>query len=214
VRSEYPYNTVSGDFERHPEENADLVLDRSHGYEEYADIFIRSRSPRIGLGVVRDWAGQFTRDAEVLELGCGHGVISEVLVEAGLTLFAVDASPTLLRTFHKRFPHVETDCSAAEESTFFERTFDGVVAWGLLFLLEEDAQRCVLTKVGKVLRPGGRLLFTAPREAIEWIDVMTARPSRSLGAVEYERFLRGIGLEVSSGMTDEGENYCYYAIKR
>lgn len=188
--------------------------DRSNGYEEYADTFIRSRSPRIGLGVVRDWARQFTRGAEVLELGCGHGMISEVLVETGLTLFAVDASPTLLRAFHERFPHVESDCSAAEESTFFERMFDGVVAWGLLFLLEEDAQRCVLTKVGKVLRPGGRFLFTAPRDAMAWIDVITERASRSLGAVEYERLLRGLGFEVSSGMTDEGENYYYDAIRR
>lgn len=192
----------------------DLVPDRSNGYEKYADTFIRSRNPRIGLDVVRDWARQFTQGAEVLELGCGHGVISEVLIEAGLTLFAVDASPTLLRAFHDRFPHVETDCSAVEESMFFGRTFDGVLAWGLLFLLEEDAQRHVLTKVGKALRPGGRFLFTAPREATEWIDVMTKRPSRSLGAVEYEQLLRGIGLEVSSGVTDEGENYYYYVIKR
>jgi SAM-dependent methyltransferase len=192
----------------------DLVFDRSNGYEKHADTYIRSRNPRIGLDVVRDWARQFTRGDEVLELGCGHGVISEVLVEARLTLFAVDASPTLLRAFHDRFPGVETDCCAAEESMFFGRTFDGVVAWGLLFLLEEDAQRFVLAKVEKALRPGGRFLFTAPREATEWIDVTTARPSRSLGAIVYEQVLRGLGLEVSSGVTDEGGNYYYYATKR
>jgi 2-polyprenyl-3-methyl-5-hydroxy-6-metoxy-1,4-benzoquinol methylase len=190
------------------------VFDRSNGYEKHADTFIRSRNPRIGLDVVRDWADQFTRGGEVLELGCGHGVISEVLIGAGLTLFAVDASSTLLRVFHERFPDVETDCSTAEESMFFGRTFDGVVAWGLLFLLEEESQRCVLTKIGKALRPGGRLLFTAPREAVEWIDVMTERPSRSLGAVGYEQLLGGIGLEVSSGVMDEGGNHYYYVTKR
>jgi 2-polyprenyl-3-methyl-5-hydroxy-6-metoxy-1,4-benzoquinol methylase len=190
------------------------MFDRSNGYEKHADTFIRSRNPRIGLEVVREWASQFTRGSEVLELGCGHGVISEVLVEAGLTLFAVDASPTLLRAFQERFPDAQTECCTAEESTFFGRTFDGVVAWGLLFLLEEDAQRRVLAKVGEALRPDGRFLFTAPREAVEWIDVMTELPSRSLGAVEYERVLRGLGLEVSSGVTDEGGNYYYYATKR
>jgi SAM-dependent methyltransferase len=192
----------------------DLMFDRSNGYEKNADTFIRSRNPRIGLDVVRDWAGQLTPGAEVLELGCGHGVVSEVLVEAGLTLFAIDASPALLRAFHERFPNVETECRAAEESKFFGRTFDGVVAWGLLFLLEEDGQRCVLAKVGEALRPGGRFLFTAPREAVEWIDVMTELPSRSLGAVEYEQVLRGLGLDVSSGATDEGGNYYYLATKR
>ena len=196
------------------EGRAELVFDRSNGYEKHAEAFIKSRSPGVGLDVVREWAGQFGPGSDVLELGCGHGVVSEVLVEAGLTLFAVDASPTLLRAFHERFPEVETECCAAEESTFFGRSFDGVVAWGLLFLLEEDAQRCVLARVGEALRPGGRFLFTAPREAVAWIDVMTELPSRSLGAVVYEQVLSDLGLEVSSGVVDEGGNYYYHVSKR
>jgi 2-polyprenyl-3-methyl-5-hydroxy-6-metoxy-1,4-benzoquinol methylase len=190
------------------------MLDRSNGYEERASTFMRSRNARIGPGVVRDWAHEFELGAEVLELGCGHGVISQVLVEAGLSLFAVDASPTLLRAFHERFPDVVIECSAAEESTFFGRKFDGVVAWGLLFLLEEDAQRSILINVAKVLKPTGRFLFTAPREAIEWTDATTQRPSRSLGEVAYLELLRGIGLEVLSSATDEGGNFYYFAMKR
>jgi SAM-dependent methyltransferase len=187
--------------------------DSSNGYERCAGTFIRSRNPEIGKAVVRAWARDFTSGAEVLELGCGHGVISQVLVEAGLALFVVDASPSLLRAFHERFPGIESDCCAAEKSTFFKRTFDGVVACGLLFLLEEDAQRSLLSKVGEALRPGGRFLFTAPRAAIQWLDVMTEQPSRSLGAAAYEQLLRGFGLEVSSGVTDEGENHYYFVEK-
>jgi SAM-dependent methyltransferase len=189
------------------------MFDSSNGYEKHAETFIRSRNPRVGLDVVRDWAGQFARGGEVLELGCGYGAISEVLVEAGLTLFAVDASPTLLRTFHERFPDVETECCTAEDSLFFGRTFDGVVAWGLLFLLEEKAQLRILAKVGQALRPGGRFLFTAPREAVEWIDMMTECPSRSLGVVKYDRVLRSLGMEVSSGTADDSGNYYYHVIK-
>jgi SAM-dependent methyltransferase len=189
------------------------MVDSSNGYERHAETLIRARNLRIGPDVVRAWAREFLPHAEILELGSGHGVISAVLIEAGSKLFAVDASPTLLRAFRQRFPGVETDCCAAEESTFFGRTFDGVAAWGLLFLLEEQAQRVLLAKVASALRPGGRFLFTAPREALDWVDVLTERPSRSLGAAEYERILRGLGLEVSSGVTDEGGNFYYDASK-
>ena len=140
------------------------MWDGSNGYEALAETFVRWRAPQIGLAIARAWASEFPRGAEVLELGCGHGVVSKVFVEAGLRLFAVDAAPSLLRRFSERFPEVETECSTAEGSRLLGREFDGAAAIGLIFLLEEDAQRMVLEKVARGLRPGGRFLFTAPRE--------------------------------------------------
>jgi 2-polyprenyl-3-methyl-5-hydroxy-6-metoxy-1,4-benzoquinol methylase len=190
------------------------MTDKSNGYEEYADAFMRNRHPHIGQKMAGDWARAFTPGATVLELGCGDGVISEVLVDAGLTLYAVDASPTLLRAFGERFPAAEVECATAEESTYFDRTFDGVIAVGLIFLLPEHAQRIVLSKVSNVLKGGGRFLFTAPRQACTWVDVLTKRESRSLGVEAYEGLLRSLSFEVSSGRVDEGENHYFSAVKR
>ena len=189
------------------------MTDRANGYEEYAEQFMHRRDTHIGPDVVREWARQLPPGTEVLELGCGHGVVSKVLVEAGLKLYAVEPSPTLLGAFRERFPDVETDCSPAEDSAFFGRAFDAIVAWGVLFLMEEEAQREVLRRAAAALRPGGRLLFTAPREKREWIDILTERPSWSLGAEVYQSLLRELGCEVSSGVTDEGGNYYYEAVK-
>jgi SAM-dependent methyltransferase len=189
-------------------------MDHANGYEEHAEAFMRCRHPHIGQSVAREWARKFRRGATVLELGCGDGVISEVLVDAGLTLYAVDASPTLLRAFRERLPGVETECGAAEESSYFERTFDGVIAVGLIFLLPEDSQRTVLSKVSNVLKGGGRFLFTAPRQACTWVDVLTKGESRSLGVEVYDGLLRALGFEVSSGRVDEGENHYFFATKR
>jgi ubiquinone/menaquinone biosynthesis C-methylase UbiE len=190
------------------------MADMANGYEERAAEFMRWRHPHIGQKMARDWASVFAPGATVLELGCGDGVISEVLVEAGLTLYAVDASPTLLRAFRERFPNVQTECAAAEESSYFDRWFDGAIAVGLIFLLPEDAQRIVLSKVANVLKQGGRLLFTAPRQACSWVDELTKRESRSLGLEAYESLLRGLGFDVSSGRVDEGENHYFFAVKR
>ena len=54
--------------------------DPSNGYEANAEEFMRCRSPRIGQSVVRDWAKSFAPGTQLLELGCGDGVMTEVLV--------------------------------------------------------------------------------------------------------------------------------------
>jgi 2-polyprenyl-3-methyl-5-hydroxy-6-metoxy-1,4-benzoquinol methylase len=183
--------------------------DGANGYEEYAEIFMRARNLKIGASVMRKWASQLVPGSELLELGCGHGVVSQVLLEAGIKLSVVDASPTLLRDFHSRFPDVEVECSTAQKSELLRRKYDGVVAWGLIFLLAETDQRSVLRRAADALRPNGRLVFTAPNEALTWKDSITEMPSLSLGATVYEALLRDLGLDVSPRVIDEGGN-CYY----
>jgi hypothetical protein len=65
--------------------------------------------------------------------------------------------------------------------------------------------------VAGALNPGGRFLFTAPQEPLEWLDAMTGRQSQSLGAQTYERLLRDAGLTWVAEAQDEGENHYYFA---
>jgi len=189
-------------------------MDKSNGYEEHAQDFMRARRAHIGPDVARDWAREFPSGAEVLELGCGHGVVSQVLVEQGLRLYAIDASPTLLAAFRQRFPDVQAECAAAEDSSYFGRTFDGVIAWGLMFLLPEETQRIVLAKMARALKPGGRLLFTAQRQTVTWTDSITGQESWSLGVERYESLMRELGLDIEPGRIGAGENYYYLGVKR
>lgn len=68
--------------------------------------------------------------------------------------------------------------------------------------------------MARALEPGGRFLFTAHAEPVEWLDAMTGRPSRSLGAPTYERLLQDAGMSWVSEARDEGENHYYFAEKR
>jgi SAM-dependent methyltransferase len=185
--------------------------DRSNGYEEFAETFMRARNGRIGPATVREWSRRLPRGATVLELACGYGVISEVLIGEGFDLYAMDASPTLLAEFGRRYPGVSTECAGVEDSDFFGRKFDAVVAWGLMFLLPEPAQRHAIAKVGRALNPGGRFLFTSPREVHSWKDALTGRESVSLGAEEYERLLTAAGFDIEGHASDEGNNFYYFA---
>jgi hypothetical protein len=119
----------------------------------------------------------------------------------------------MVAAFRERFPGVQIENNTVEASDFFGRTFDGVIAWGLMFLLEPSAQARVIDKVSRALEPEGRFLFTAHKQPVEWLDAMTGRPSQSLGADTYERLLRGAGMAWVGEAQDEGDNFYYFAEK-
>jgi SAM-dependent methyltransferase len=194
--------------------------DGSNGYEAVAPIYIAGRGTRsrvgdsIGAPIVRAWAEAFPPGATVLDLGSGPGEPStRILQEAGLTAYAVDASSTMVAAFRERFPGVPIERNTVETSEFFNRTFSGVLAWGLMFLLDPAAQALVIEKVARALEPHGRFLFTAHRHRLEWLDAMTGRRSQSLGARTYERLLRDAGLTWVADAQDEGENHYYFVEK-
>src|ERR1700746_2401561 len=125
--------------------------DKSNGYEDVAAEFLAGRGRAaggIGTSVVEEWSRSLQRAAAVLDLGCGTGVpISQVLIERGFLVHGVDAAPSLVAAFRDRFPDTPVECSAVEDSDFFGKKFDGVVACGLFFLLDEATQRRLIEKI-------------------------------------------------------------------
>jgi len=151
----------------------------------------------------------------VIDLGCGPGFpITEILVAEGMNVFGVDAAPSFVEAFRRNLPNIPVVCEPVQESRFFDRTFDGVLAWGLMFLLFPEDQQSLIQRIAEILVPGGRLLFTSSAEAPGWNDAMTGLESRSLGAEEYRRQLLAVGLSVSSEYEDEGQNHYFEAFKK
>jgi cyclopropane fatty-acyl-phospholipid synthase-like methyltransferase len=192
-------------------------MDKSHGYEDIAALFIKGRGQAVnGIGAsrIREWVRLFPKHAELLDLGCGTGIpVSKILMDAGMTVHGIDASPTMAKTFLQNFPMATVACEAAEESVFFNQLFDGIVAWGLVFLLPKSTQEIIIQKSSKALRPGGRLLFTATNKKAEWKDSMTEQQSFSLGAEKYKQLLIDSGLSLVEEFEDEGENHYFHAVK-
>jgi 2-polyprenyl-3-methyl-5-hydroxy-6-metoxy-1,4-benzoquinol methylase len=79
--------------------------DKSNGYEELAKTFVCARNPRIGGVTVRKWSKTLPPASSILDLGCGHGVpISQVLINDGFDVYAVDASAKLITAFANGSP--------------------------------------------------------------------------------------------------------------
>ena len=177
----------------------------------------RGRAPSTAVGTtrVRAWARTLPHGAAVLDLGCGTGLpITQVLVSEKLNVYAIDAAPSFVEAFRRNLPQIPVTCEAVEDSSFFERTYDGIVAWGLMFLLPPSNQRRLIRRISGILAPSGRLLFTSPAEPIVWNDAMTGLESRSLGGEEYRRLLLSVGLSVISEYEDEGENHYFDVLKK
>jgi SAM-dependent methyltransferase len=191
-----------------------IPRDTSNGYEDVAEDFMSARNVRIGPSTVREWSRTLPPGSSILDLGCGHGVpVSKILIEEGFDVYGVDGSAKLIRAFRERFPGAHAECSAVEDSEFFGRTFDGVVAIGLMFLLTPSIQAEVIRKVSRALSPGGKFLFTSAKEAVEWRDSLTGRDSVSLGVERYVEILREVGLTLVGEEVDEGRNH-YYCVAR
>jgi SAM-dependent methyltransferase len=166
------------------------------------------------VNAVRRWAKSLPPGAAVIDLGCGPGFpITELLVAEGLNVFGVDAAPSFVQAFRRNLPDVRVACEAVQGSRFFDRTFDAVLAWGLIFLLSPEDQRRLIRSIASILAPGGRLLFTSPADPLVWNDAMTGLESRSLGAEEYRSLLAAAGLSISGEYEDEGQNHYYDAFK-
>jgi SAM-dependent methyltransferase len=193
-------------------------VDRSNGYEQVSEEFLTRRGSGrftgVGVNEVRKWARTLPRGGTVIDLGCGPGFpITEVLVAEGLNVFGVDAAPSFVQAFQRNLPNTPVVCEAVQDSRLFDRTFDAVLAWGLMFLLDAEDQYSLLERIAEILVPGGRLLFTSPAEPLVWNDAMTGLESRSLGAEEYRRKLLEVGLSVADEYEDVGQNHYFDAIK-
>ena len=187
------------------------MSDPSCGYDAVAEAFAAARSD-AGVAVVRAWAARLPRGGAVLDVGAGTGApLTVALLSAGLDVAAIDPAPAMATRFRAQLPGIPIACERAQDSAFFARRFDGVLMVGVVFLLGEEAQAPLLACLARALRPGGALLFSAPREVGGWTDALTGLPSVSLGHAGYTAALRAAGLTLAATHTDEGGNHYYEA---
>lgn len=186
--------------------------DRSNGWEAVARDVVESS---VGVATIQTWTRSLPAGSAVLDLGCGPGgPRSELLIRAGFAVHAVDAAPTMARAYQRRFPGAHVLCEAVEDSAFFGLSFDGALAWGLMFLLAPETQPATIHRIAAVLKPGARFLFTAPAQVCTWVDNSTGRPSFSLGIDRYRSILANAHLRLVAEYEDEGENHYYDAERR
>jgi SAM-dependent methyltransferase len=128
----------------------DLALVHHRGFGFHADMC----APGIValLGPVRDRRGL------VVELGCGSGLLTSHLLDAGHRVVATDASPAMLELARAGVPDVE-DVRQVKLPDDPIPPADAIVGVGhaLNYLSDEAAVDRALVAIARALRPGGVL---------------------------------------------------------
>jgi SAM-dependent methyltransferase len=132
----------------------------------------RGRDRRIALGATRCVHRHFARTidplqlepgARVLELGCGLGRFTALLLERGFHVTALDLSPDLTGRLERSLasPRLAVATGRAEDlATLVSGPFDAVVGFFFLHHLSEPDD--VLAAARSVLAPGGQIAFCEP----------------------------------------------------
>ena len=93
----------------------------------------------------------------VLEIGCGMGLHSELMVRAGAILSAIDLSPTSVEATTNRFSlkglNGNIQQADGEEIPFPDHTFDFVWSWGVIHHSSRTAR--IVREISRVLKRGG-----------------------------------------------------------
>jgi SAM-dependent methyltransferase len=171
-----------------------------HEYDLIAEWYAGDRSHHVGVPEVEALTASLSPGACVLDAGCGNGVpLTRVLIAGGCRVFAVCA-------------HIET-CD------FGGRTFDGAIAWGIIFHLTLDQQRQAIANIASVLKPAAPFLFTSGDEPGDDPMGITGQmngvtfPYFSYGADSYRRMLGEAGCALEHTHIDAGKNMYYLARK-
>ena len=170
-------------------------------FDQYADRFERQLRDRLGyrapehlMAAIRDAGGGNGRFGDMLDLGCGTGLMGTLLRPLGRRLAGLDLSPCMLAQARAKGVYDELHEADILGFDAAEASLDLVVAADVLNYLGDLAP--VFARVARWLRPGGFFAFTVEAHNGDEVFVLreTMRYAHSGKAVRA--LLTGAGLSL------------------
>ncbi|THB67528.1 MAG: class I SAM-dependent methyltransferase [Desulfovibrio sp.] len=99
-------------------------------------------------------------EKELLDMGCGTGLLPEILRVHPDRYVGLDPSVGMLDRARGKFPHLRLVQAYQEDTGFEDASFDSVASLFGVFSYSPEPER-VVAEIGRVLKPGGKYLVMA-----------------------------------------------------
>lgn len=154
---------------------ATILRNWSYQYQWLYDAVSRMAALSVGgEGRFRQLALQglsINSQTKILDLCCGSGQATQVLVQYSQNVTGLDASPLSLRRAKNNVPEAEYVEAFAENMPFADNTFDLVHTSVAMHEMKPEQLRQIFQQVYRVLKPGGIFTlvdFHAPTNPLFW----------------------------------------------
>lgn len=142
-------------------------------------FFARVYAPAPTIYTERLRAVGFDDCTSILDAGCGFGQWSVCMADLGATVLGVDASPLRVQVANRAFQLAQVSAQACvgnlKALPVEAASMDGVFCYGTLFCTPWKES---LAEFARILRPGGRLYFSA-NDIGYILNMWTERPNRA-----------------------------------
>jgi 2-polyprenyl-3-methyl-5-hydroxy-6-metoxy-1,4-benzoquinol methylase len=148
----------------------------------WSQKYRRSRHFQTRLNTVLGWLAAYPTPLDVLDYGCGSGVLLQALAEAGHAATGADVSEGMLAEARRQLAGLVDEnrvrlvpVNADGEGDYRDRTYDGVISLGVLEYCPQPAR--LLERLASVVKPGGFLMLSFPNRnsGLRWVERYVAR---------------------------------------
>lgn len=139
------------------------------------------------------FATYFPVGAQILDVGCGPGIKSKVLLESGMQVHGIDFSENMITLARQNCPQGTFEVCDVRNIAQVQSLFDGVFAFAVLLHFPKTEARKIVTDMVQKLKPGGYIFLAvkARREGGPEEEVKT----ESDYGYDYQRFFSYYTLE-------------------
>ena len=135
------------------------------------------------------------RDARVLDVGCGGGLLSEALAREGAKVTAIDLAPAMIEVaqLHAAEQELNIDYRVCEAEKLIGGDYDVVTCMEMLEHVPEPAR--MVETLARIVRPGGVLFISTINRNLKSFLMAIVGAEYILrliprGTHEYERLIR------------------------
>lgn len=105
---------------------------------------------------------KYSKDAVVLDLGCGPGEYTSKMAKYAKKVFGVDSAERMIEYAKKNYPEINFIKSNAESTPIEDKSVDVVFSFGLFEYVESKEK--LMKEISRVLKPGGIAVVLAPNK--------------------------------------------------